>query len=130
MGERIVSLIDSGLVALFISTPGQLNIQPRLDGATAAIKKSGKKIDVQTIATGATVNEELSKIKSFYLGHQDLKGMFAVDAGSTQGVAEGKKEANLAAKGVHGRRFDLCSGTGPLIPEGHRPRPTCHHPSV
>lgn len=79
MGERIASLIDSGLVALFIATPGQLNIQPRLDGASDAIKKSGKKIDVQTVATSATVNEELSKIKSFYLGHQDLKGMFAVD---------------------------------------------------
>ena len=43
MGERIVSLIDSGTVALFIATPGQLNIQPRLDGAVDAIKKSGKK---------------------------------------------------------------------------------------
>src|ERR1700733_1827168 len=85
MGERIVSLVDSGLVALFIATPGQLNIQPRLDGAAAAIKKSGKKIDIQTIATGATVNEELSKDKSFFLGLQDLKGMFAVDAGKTPG---------------------------------------------
>jgi len=71
MGERIVSLIDSGTVGLFIATPGQLNIQPRLDGALDAIKKSGKKIDAQTIATGATVNEELSKNKSFFLGHQD-----------------------------------------------------------
>ncbi|TAL96744.1 MAG: sugar ABC transporter substrate-binding protein [Paraburkholderia sp.] len=118
MGERIVSLIDSGLVALFIATPGQLNIQPRLDGAVAAIKKSGKKIDVQTIATGATVNEELSKIKSFYLGHQDLKGMFAVDAGSTQGVAEVMKESGLPAKGVHGGGFDLLPRTVDLIHDG------------
>jgi simple sugar transport system substrate-binding protein len=118
MGERIASLVDSGLVALFIATPGQLNIQPRLDGAVAAIKKSGKKIDVQTIATGATVNEELSKIKSFYLGHQDLKGMFAVDAGSTQGVAEVMKESNLPAKGVHGGGFDLLPRTVQLIHDG------------
>jgi simple sugar transport system substrate-binding protein len=118
MGERIASLIDSGLVALFIATPGQLNIQPRLDGAVAAIKKSGKKIDVQTIATGATVNEELSKIKSFFLGHQDLKGMFAVDAGSTQGVAEVMKESNLPAKGVHGGGFDLLPRTVDLIHAG------------
>ena len=118
MGERIVSLIDSGLVALFIATPGQLNIQPRLDGAAAAIKKSGKKIDVQTIATGATVNEELSKIKSFFLGHQDLKGMFAVDAGSTQGVAEVMKESNLPSKGVHGGGFDLLPRTVDLIHDG------------
>ncbi|CAM2197221.1 substrate-binding domain-containing protein [Paraburkholderia sp. A1RI_3L] len=118
MGERIVSLIDSGLVALFIATPGQLNIQPRLDGAMAAIKKSGKNIDAQTIATGATVNEELSKIKSFYLGHQNLKGMFAVDAGSTQGVAEVMKESNLQSKGVHGGGFDLLPRTVQLIHEG------------
>jgi len=118
MGERIANLVDSGLVALFIATPGQLNIQPRLDGAVAAIKKSGKKIDVQTIATGATVNEELSKIKSFYLGHQDLKGMFAVDAGSTQGVAQVMKESNLPSKGVHGGGFDLLPTTVQLIHDG------------
>ena len=118
MGERIASLVDSGLVALFIATPGQLNIQPRLDGALDAIKKSGKKIDAQTIATGPTVNEELSKIKSFYLGHQDLKGMFAVDAGSTQGVAEVMKESNLPAKGVHGGGFDLLPRTIELIHDG------------
>jgi simple sugar transport system substrate-binding protein len=118
MGERIAGLIDSGLVALFIATPGQLNIQPRLDGAQDAIKKSGKKIDVQTIATGATVNEELSKIKAFYLGHQDLKGMFGVDAGSTQGVAEVMKENGLPAKGVHGGGFDLLPTTVQLIHDG------------
>lgn len=118
MGERIASLIDSGLVALFIATPGQLNIQPRLDGAIDAIKKSGKKIETQTIATGATVNEELSKIKSFYLGHQDLKGMFAVDAGSTQGVAQVMKESKLPAKGVHGGGFDLLPTTIQLIHDG------------
>src|SRR6185312_917185 len=118
MGERIVKLIDSGMVALFIATPGQLNIQPRLDGASDAIKKSGKKIEVQTIATGATVNEELSKIKSFYLGHQDLKGMFAVDAGSTQGVGQVIKEQKLTEKGVHGGGFDLLPTTIQLIKEG------------
>ncbi len=118
MGERLVSLIDSGMVALFIATPGQLNIQPRLDGASDAIKKSGKKIDIQTVATGATVNEELSKIKAFYLGHQDLKGMFAVDAGSTQGVAQVMKESNLPSKGVHGGGFDLLPQTIQLIHDG------------
>ena len=118
MGQRIVGLIDSGLVALFIATPGQLNIQPRLDGAQDAIKKSGKKIDIQTIATGATVNEELSKIKAFYLGHQDLKGMFAVDAGSTQGVAQVMKDSGLPSKGVHGGGFDLLPTTVQLIHDG------------
>lgn len=118
MGERIASMVDSGLVGLFIATPGQLNIQPRLDGAVAAIKKSGKKIDTQQIATGATVNEELGKIKAFYLGHQDLKGMFAVDAGSTQGVGEVMQQFKLAAKGVHAGGYDLLPRTLQLIQSG------------
>jgi simple sugar transport system substrate-binding protein len=118
MGERIASMVDSGLVALFIATPGQLNIQPRLDGAVAAIKKSGKKIETEQVATGATVNEELSKIKAFYLGHQDLKGMFAVDAGSTQGVGEVMQQFKLATKGVHAGGYDLLPRTLQLIQSG------------
>jgi simple sugar transport system substrate-binding protein len=118
MGERIASLVDSGLVALFIATPGQLNIQPRLDGAVAAIKKSGKQIETQQVASGATVNEELSKIKAFYLGHQDLKGMFAVDAGSTQGVGEVMQQFKLTAKGVHAGGYDLLPRTLQLIHDG------------
>lgn len=118
MGERIASLIDSGMVAIFIATPGQLNIQPRMDGAIAAIKKSGKKIDVQSIASGPTVNEELSRIRSFYLGHQDLKGMFAVDAGSTQGVAQVMQQFDLPSKGVHAGGYDLLPKTLELIHGG------------
>ncbi len=118
MGEHIVSMVDSGLVAIFIATPGQLNIQPRMDGAIAAIKKSGKNIDVQSIATGPTVNEELSRIRSFYLGHQDLKGMFAVDAGSTQGVGEVMQQFKLGEKGVHAGGYDLLPKTLELIDGG------------
>ncbi|WP_158929446.1 sugar ABC transporter substrate-binding protein [Acidisphaera sp. S103] len=118
MGHRIESLVEGGTVALFIATPGQLNIQPRIDGAQDTLKKSGKNYDIQVIATGATVNEELSKIKAFYLGHQDLKGMFAVDAGSTQGVAETMRQYQLAAKGVHAGGFDLLPRTLDLIKAG------------
>ena len=115
MGEKIVGMIDSGTVALFIATPGQLNIQPRLDGASDVIKKSGKQITIDVIATGATVNEELSKVKAYYLGHQDVKGMFAVDGGTTQGIAQTMKQYDLVKKGVHGGGFDLLPGTMQLI---------------
>src|SRR6185295_5632659 len=36
MGARIAKLVPSGDVALFIATPGSLNIQPRIDGAQQA----------------------------------------------------------------------------------------------
>jgi simple sugar transport system substrate-binding protein len=118
MGERIVSMVSGGTIALFIATPGALNIQPRIDGAQDAIKKSGKTYDIQVIATGATVNEEISKVESFYLGHQNLKGMFAVDGGTTQGVAETMNKHGLAATGVVGGGFDLLPRTLTLIQAG------------
>lgn len=118
MGQRIVELVDGGSIALMIATPGALNIQPRVDGAMDALKKSGKNYDVQVIATGATLNEELSKVEAFYLGHQNIKGMFAVDGGSTQGVAETMNKHGLAAKGVSGGGFDLLPRTLQLIKAG------------
>ncbi len=119
MGERIVSMVDSGRIALFIATPGQSNIQPRIDGAQEAIKKSGKKLDIDVIATGPTVDEELSKIKAYYIGHQDVKGLFAVDGGSTQGVSEVIRESKLTEKGVKGGGFDLLPRTLTNIQAGH-----------
>ena len=111
LGERIANLVNEGTVAGFIATPGQLNIQPRLDGAKAAIKASGKNITLEEIATGPTVNEEVSRVDAYYVGHKDLKGMFAVDAGSTMAVAATMKKYDLAKAGVHGGGFDLLPNT-------------------
>ena len=112
MGQRVVDLVGSGDVALFIATPGQLNIQPRIDGLIAAIKKFGKgKIKTTTTATGADLPGELAKIEAYYLGHKNLKGMFAVDFGSTQGVGQVMQKYGLAKKGVKAGGYDL----GPII---------------
>jgi simple sugar transport system substrate-binding protein len=119
MGSRIVDLVGSGHVALFIATPGQLNIQPRIDGAIAAIKASGKPITYEAIATGATIDEEEPKVKAYYLGNPSLKGMFAVDAGSTQSVGQTIQEFGLAAKGIHGGGFDLLPRTLEYISHGN-----------
>jgi simple sugar transport system substrate-binding protein len=118
LGQRIVELVGEGPVAGFIATPGQLNIQPRMDGARAAIKESGKNIQLEEIATGPTVNEELSRIQAYYTGHPDVKGMFAVDAGSTQGIGKVMADNKLAAKGVHAGGFDLLPATLEAISKG------------
>ncbi|GBQ30191.1 sugar ABC transporter substrate-binding protein [Gluconacetobacter azotocaptans] len=119
MGRRILDLVPGGRVALMIATPGQLNIQPRIDGARDVLDKSGRSYQIDVVATGATVNEELSKVKAYYLGHQDVKGMFSVDGGTTQSVAETMEQYGLAAKGVHGGGFDLLPRTLSLIQGGH-----------
>jgi simple sugar transport system substrate-binding protein len=117
MGKHIIDLVGSGDVALFIATPGSLNIQPRIDGAIDTIKKSGKGITYHTIATGAAVPKELSTIDAYWLGHKDTKGMFAVDAGSTQGVAQVMKKYNLSSK-VSAGGYDLLTPTIELLQAG------------
>jgi simple sugar transport system substrate-binding protein len=115
MGKRIVDLVGEGNVALFIATPGALNIQPRIDGAIDAIKKSGASIKIDTIATGAALPKELSTVDAYYVGHKDVKGMFAVDAGSTQAVAQTIQKYKLRDKGVKGGGYDLLEPTMKLL---------------
>jgi simple sugar transport system substrate-binding protein len=118
MGERIVELVPKGDVAGFIATPGSLNIQPRIDGAKQAIADSGKPINFKEIATGADTAGELAKIDAYYQGHKSVKGLFAVDAGSTQGVAQTMQKYGLQNKGIHGGGYDLLPTTLKLIQKG------------
>ncbi|MBV9805639.1 MAG: sugar ABC transporter substrate-binding protein [Solirubrobacterales bacterium] len=87
MGAHIASLVPSGDIALFIATPGSLNIQPRIDGAQATLK-SHPSITPHVIATGAALTQELSTIQSYITAHQNYKGFFAVDGGSTQSIGQ------------------------------------------
>jgi simple sugar transport system substrate-binding protein len=119
MGQRIVELVGEGKVGLFIATPGQLNIQPRIDGALDAIAESGAAIDAQDIATGPSLEEELNNIEAWYLGNTDAVGMFAVDAGSTQGVAQVVQNQNAREQGLIGAGgYDLLPTTIELLSQG------------
>src|SRR3954466_5114937 len=115
MGKKIVDLVPSGDVVLFIATPGASNIQPRIDGALDVIKKSGKGITPHTIATGAAVPAELSVIDAYAQGHPDTKGYFAVDAGSTQSIAQTMQKHDLRSKGVKAGGYDLTPITQKLL---------------
>ena len=119
MGNRIVDLVGEGLVALFIATPGQLNIQPRIDGARQAIEDSGANIEIQQVTTGAELPEERSRIEAWYNGHKDVAGMFAVDAGSTQGVAQVMEQFGLHEQGVRAGGYDLLPQILKLMSENH-----------
>ena len=118
VGNRIASLVPSGDIVGFIATPGSLNIQPRIDGIKSVLSTIPS-ISFTEIATGAAVNDELSRIEAYYLGHPNLKGMVAVDAGSTQGVSQIMEKHGLAAKGVHAGGYDLLPVTLQEIQKGN-----------
>jgi len=113
MGERIKSVAKPGTIVIFIATPGSANIQPRYDGAASVLTPAGYQVHMQ--ATGASTSGEGTAEKSYLLGHKNITGAFAVDAGSTELLGP-----QLAANGlkVPAGGFDLTPGTLTAINSG------------
>jgi simple sugar transport system substrate-binding protein len=108
LGQRIAASMPSGGDAVgFIATPGTANIQPRIDGAKQAIGASGKNIKFTPVTSGAALSQENTTINAYVLAHKStLKGIFAVDAGSTQTVGQIIQKYSLTGKVASGG-FDL-----------------------
>jgi simple sugar transport system substrate-binding protein len=119
LGQRALQQISSGDVAGFIATPGQLNIQPRIDGAQQAIKDSGKPVNFTAVATNADVTKGLSIIDAYVQGHPNVAGLLAVDAGSTEAVGQVVKKYNMRSKSLKvAGGFDLVPETLASIKSG------------
>jgi simple sugar transport system substrate-binding protein len=119
LGEKIAASMPNGGDAVgFIATPGTANIQPRIDGAKAALKASGKNINFTSVASGAELPQENTTINSYVLAHKStLKGIFAVDAGSTQTVGQIIAKYGLQSQVASGG-FDLTPQTLSAIQNG------------
>ena len=113
--NRIVSsgLVSKGdLVAMIIATPGTGNIQPRIDGAKPIFQKAG--YQTVEVAGGAAQTAELAAVESWYLGHQNVKFMYAVDSGDSIAVA-----TTIAKHGLKGKVGGSRLGRGhPGAPAG------------
>jgi simple sugar transport system substrate-binding protein len=119
LGRRALAKISSGDVAGFIATPGQLNIQPRIDGCQQAFKDSGKPVTFTPVATNADITQGLSIIDAYVQGHQNVAGLLAVDAGSTQSVGQTVAKYKLRDKGLKvAGGFDLIPETLNAIKNG------------
>jgi len=110
-GARIARLVGEGDVALFIATPGALNLQPRVDGALDAIRDSGKPIRPTVVGTGANYLGAQKRIDTYVGSHGAVRGLFAADGGSTQAVAAVVRERRLRGRGVRAGGYDLLPGT-------------------
>ncbi len=117
LGARLVTLVERGDVYLFIATPRQQNIQPRIDGALDAIRDSGRPVRAHVVASGVDVDKELTKIEATYKANPHLRGLFAVDAGSTAGIAHVMRKYRLHERGVRAGGYDLLPTTLQAIHE-------------
>jgi simple sugar transport system substrate-binding protein len=110
MGQRIAKDVTSGKILVGISQPGGNNVQPRLDGITEALKQAAPGVTVQSVNTGAQQAGELDAMTAAFTGAPDAKGIYAVDAGSTEACAKLIADRGLSGK-IHGGGFDLLAGS-------------------
>jgi simple sugar transport system substrate-binding protein len=110
VGTRLASLMKKGDTAVgFISQPGSLNIQPRMDGATQALEAAGMKVLAgnKGINTGASATQEAQVLPQYLQSHgSQIQGAFAVDGGDTALLGTSLAKYNLVGK-VHAGGFDL-----------------------
>ncbi|MGH2860544.1 MAG: substrate-binding domain-containing protein [Solirubrobacteraceae bacterium] len=117
MGKKIKQLIPGGgEIAVFIGVPGSANLQPRLDGIRDELK--GSNLHIVAPPSGAGEKQELTTTDAFIGQHLTAyQGYFAVDAGSTAGVALAIQKYSLTGE-VVGGGFDLTSETEDLLANG------------
>jgi simple sugar transport system substrate-binding protein len=110
VGQRLASLLKSGdTVVGFIAQPGALNIQPRLDGATASLQAAGINVMFTNkgVDTGATATQEAQVLPEFLQSHgSKIQGCFAVDGGDTALLGTSLDKYGLVGK-VQAGGFDL-----------------------
>jgi simple sugar transport system substrate-binding protein len=113
MGEQIKQLVPGGgEIVIFIATPGTGNIQPRADGAVSVL---GSNYTVHQQQTGAETAQEPPAERAYLLAHKNIKGAFAVDAGSTEVLGDQLKTAGL---NVPSGGFDTLGNTVSNIKSG------------
>ena len=123
VGTRIAAKMPHGGTACgIIAQPGSLNIQPRLDGANAAILAAGKGLKILHTAgfdSGASQTQETTSIPAFIQGNgSKLQGVFAVDGGSTALLGPALSKYGLAGK-VSSGGFDLEPATLTAVAAGN-----------
>ena len=122
VGARIAKAMPHGGTACgIIAQPGSLNIQPRLDGANAAILAAGKGLKILHTAgfdSGASQSQETTSIPEFIQANgPKLQGVFAVDGGSTALLGPALEKFSLVGKVAAGG-FDLEPATLTAVKAG------------
>jgi simple sugar transport system substrate-binding protein len=110
VGTRLASLMKKGDTAVgVIAQPGSLNIQPRLDGAAAALQAAGMTVMFGTAGFdgGASASAEATAVPEFIQSHgSKIQGIFAVDGGDTALLGSSLQKYGLVGKVAAGG-FDL-----------------------
>jgi simple sugar transport system substrate-binding protein len=116
MGQRVVELVSSGDIAMFLAQPTASYAIPRIQGLMDAAKAHG--LHPHLAKSSFTINQSVSDVAAYVDGHPGLTGLFGLDANATQAVGQVVKQKGLKGKVVAGG-YDALGPTLELLSQGY-----------
>lgn len=106
LGARISAAVHEGEAALFVGDPAHAALSPLIDATVEAIDSSHG-VTAHVVPTGPDIYAQLDTVLTYASDHKDVRGLFALDIGSTQGLT------NALQKLARGKRV-RAGGAGVL----------------
>jgi simple sugar transport system substrate-binding protein len=118
VGQRIAKLVRSGEVTFVVAERGTAPAERRLKGALAGLRNSGPRIRAEVLSTTRDPYEASSRVDRFVAKHKKLRGLFALELVSSEGVTRAAVKHGLPAKGVQTGGYGVLPATLKLIKQG------------
>ena len=120
LGARVGQpLLERGRLPLHRHAgPGRTSNRASTELSTRSATPAGRSGPTSS-PPGVDVGHERKKIEATYLANRKLRGLFAVDAGSTAGVADVMRKYKLHKRGVRAGGYDLLPVTLRAIHDRH-----------
>ena len=116
IGSRIAKAVGKGEVLLFVGTIDAPVAKPTLDGVLAALGSSA--VHPTVVDTGRDVYAQMAAIEKQLLVNEELRGMFAFDVGSTQGITSALKKHRPDGERIKAGGYGVLPATLELIDDG------------
>jgi simple sugar transport system substrate-binding protein len=117
VGRRIAKLVSSGDVTLLVAGRGVPPVEGRLQGALAGLRKAAPGVHAKVVSTTRDPYEVAARVER-QLSESKLRGLFALEFDSSEGVQRAADKHDLRAKGVRAGGYGVLPTTLDLIRGG------------
>jgi simple sugar transport system substrate-binding protein len=114
---RIAKAVRRGAVAVFAGTRELTALQPLADAVVAGLGRTGS-LSASFVSTGPDVYTQLNAVAEYVSTHREVRGLLALDNGSTEGLGFALKKLRLRRRGVVAAGSGVLPATLKLIDEG------------
>ena len=115
--SRIAKAVGKGEVAVFAGTRELTALQPLADAVVAGLGRTGA-LSASVVSTGADVYTQLNAVAEYADANRAVRGLLALDTGSTEGLGFAMKKLGLRRRGAIAAGSGVLPATLKLIDEG------------